>query len=278
MNLHVGLDVGSTTAKLVVLNDQNEIILKSYQRHFSDIKNTTLKLLHLVSDHFPNAKLKMNASGSSGLGICEVLGIPFIQEVVACTEAVKSTEQNIDVIIELGGEDAKLIYLTNGLEQRMNAACAGGTGAFIDQIASLLNTDAAGLNELARSAQKIYPIASRCGVFAKTDIQPLLNEGARREDIAASVFQAVVNQTIGGLACGRPILGNIAFLGGPLTFLSELRHRFIETLNLADEHVLHSQNGHYYVAIGAALESNKNGLIIPRPQTRYFCDELGRGF
>ncbi len=261
MELQVGLDVGSTTAKLVALNNQNEIIFKFYQRHFSDIKNTTLTLLRLLSDQFPHAKLKMNASGSSGLGICDVLGIPFIQEVVACTEAVKSTEANIDVIIELGGEDAKLIYLTNGLEQRMNSACAGGTGAFIDQIASLLNTDAEGLNRLAASAEKIYPIASRCGVFAKTDIQPLLNEGARREDIAASVFQAVVNQTIGGLACGRPIRGNVAFLGGPLTFLTELRHRFMDTLHLKDEHVLHSDNGHYYVAIGAALGSEHNDSL-----------------
>ena len=261
MELQVGLDVGSTTAKLVVLNNQNEIIFKSYQRHFSDIKNTTLKLLNVVSKRFPNVKLKMNASGSSGLGLCEKLGIPFIQEVVACTEAVKSKEPDIDVIIELGGEDAKLIYLTNGLEQRMNSACAGGTGAFIDQIASLLNTDAAGLNKLATKAEKIYPIASRCGVFAKTDIQPLLNEGARREDIAASVFQAVVNQTIAGLANGRPIRGNVAFLGGPLTFLTELRHRFIETLHLKEEQVLHSEDGHYYVAIGAALESEQNHFI-----------------
>lgn len=261
MEFQVGLDVGSTTAKLVVLNERKEMIFKSYERHFSDIKNTTLNLLQTLSEQFPHAKLKMNASGSSGIGICELLGIPFIQEVVACTEAVKSTEPNIDVIIELGGEDAKLIYLTNGLEQRMNAACAGGTGAFIDQIAQLLDTDAAGLNELAASAEKIYPIASRCGVFAKTDIQPLLNEGARREDIAASVFQAVVNQTIGGLACGRPIRGNVAFLGGPLTFLPELRRRFIETLQLTDEQVLHSQDGHYYVAYGAALESGTNHSI-----------------
>lgn len=261
MELHVGLDVGSTTAKMVALNDENKMIFKSYQRHFSDIKNTTLNLMRQLADQFPMAKLKINASGSSGLGICEGLGIPFIQEVVACTEAVKSTQPNIDVIVELGGEDAKLIYLTNGLEQRMNSACAGGTGAFIDQIASLLNTDAEGLNKLAASAEKIYPIASRCGVFAKTDIQPLLNEGARREDIAASVFQAVVNQTIGGLASGRPIRGNVAFLGGPLTFLPELRKRFVKTLRLKEEQVLHSQDGHYYVAIGAALESEKNSSI-----------------
>lgn len=272
MELQVGLDIGSTTEKLVVLNEQNEIIFKSYQRHFSDIKNTTLKLLHLLEEKFPHAKLKMNVSGSSGIGICKLLEIPFIQEVVACTEAVKSTEPNIDVIIELGGEDAKLIYLTSGLEQRMNAACAGGTGAFIDQIASLLNTDAGGLNLLAAAAEKIYPIASRCGVFAKTDIQPLLNEGARREDIAASVFQAVVNQTIGGLACGRPIRGNVAFLGGPLTFLPELRHRFIETLKLKDEQILYSNDGHYYVAIGAALESEKNDTIEIRQLLKVLSD------
>jgi len=261
LEFQVGLDVGSTTAKMVALNDKNEIVFKSYQRHFSDIKNTTLHLIRQLAEKFPTAELKMNASGSSGLGLCKGMGIPFIQEVVACTEAVKSSEPNIDVIIELGGEDAKLIYLTNGMEQRMNSACAGGTGAFIDQIASLLNTDAEGLNKLASNAEKIYPIASRCGVFAKMDVQPLLNEGARREDIAASVFQAVVNQTIAGLASGRPIRGNVAFLGGPLTFLPELRKRFIETLHLKDEQVMYSQDGHYYVAIGAALESEKNHSI-----------------
>ncbi len=261
MELQVGLDIGSTTAKLVILDNQNKMVFKSYQRHFSDIKNTTLTLLKDISARFPSSKLKINASGSSGLGLCEPLGIPFIQEVVACTEAVKSTENDIDVIIELGGEDAKIIYLTNGIEQRMNAACAGGTGAFIDQIATLLNTDAEGLNKLASKHEKIYPIASRCGVFAKTDIQPLINEGARKEDIAASVFQAVVNQTIAGLANGRPIRGNVAFLGGPLTFMPELRKRFIQTLKLKVENVLHSQDGHYYVAIGAALESKKNKSI-----------------
>lgn len=261
MELHVGLDVGSTTAKIVVLNEKRDLLFKSYKRHFSDIKNTTLNLLQSVREKFPGAKLKINASGSSGLGLSEQLEIPFIQEVVACTEAVKSNVPDIDVIIELGGEDAKLIYLTNGLEQRMNSACAGGTGAFIDQIASLLDTDAAGLNELARNAEKIYPIASRCGVFAKTDIQPLINEGVRKEDIAASVFQAVVNQTIGGLACGRPIRGNVAFLGGPLTFLDQLRHRFIKTLNLGEEQFVYSEDGHYYVAIGAAIESKNNDHV-----------------
>ena len=261
MEVLVGLDVGSTTAKIVVLNLNRELLYKAYRRHFSDIRNTTLRLLESVRAKFPDAEIKMNVSGSSGLGIGEKAGIPFIQEVIACTEAVRSHRPNIDVIVELGGEDAKIIYLTNGLEQRMNSACAGGTGAFIDQIASLLNTDAAGLNELARKAEKIYPIASRCGVFAKTDIQPLLNEGVRKEDIAASVFQAVVNQTIGGLACGRPIRGNVALLGGPLTFLDQLRERFIKTLNLADEQAVYSENGHFAVAIGAALQSEKNETV-----------------
>lgn len=262
MILHVGLDVGSTTAKIVVLNEQNELLFKSYHRHFSDIKNTSLKLLQMVEEKFPQSMIKINVSGSSGMGLAEQLDIPFIQEVVACTRAVQNYHSHVDVIVELGGEDAKLVYLTNGLEQRMNSACAGGTGAFIDQIASLLNTDAQGLNELARDAKRIYPIASRCGVFAKTDIQPLINEGVRREDIAASVFQAVVNQTIGGLAYGRPIRGNVAFLGGPLTFLDQLRYRFIETLKLTDEQVMFSEDGHYFVAIGAALESSDNSTIV----------------
>lgn len=261
MRLNVGLDVGSTTAKLVALNEEKEIVFKSYLRHFSDIKNTTVKLLNNLFKRFPQSTVSMNVSGSSGLNLSEQLNIPFIQEVVACTEAVKSKHPNIDVVIELGGEDAKIIYLTNGMEQRMNSACAGGTGAFIDQIASLLDTDASGLNELAKNATKIYPIASRCGVFAKTDIQPLLNEGVPREDIAASVFQAVVNQTVSGLACGRPIRGNVALLGGPLTFLSELRKRFIETLNLDEEVMKNTEDGQYYVAIGAALESAKNNPV-----------------
>ncbi|MCD8502583.1 MAG: 2-hydroxyacyl-CoA dehydratase [Bacillaceae bacterium] len=258
MRLNVGLDVGSTTAKLVALNEERKIVFKSYLRHFSDVKNTTVQLLSNLFNQFPHSSVSMNVSGSSGLKLSEQLSIPFIQEVVACTEAVKSKHPNIDVVIELGGEDAKIIYLTNGMEQRMNAACAGGTGAFIDQIASLLHTDASGLNDLAKNAKKIYPIASRCGVFAKTDIQPLLNEGVNREDIAASVFQAVVNQTVSGLACGRPIRGNVVLLGGPLTFLSELRKRFNETLKLKSEEMKSTEDGQYYVAIGAALESAKN--------------------
>ncbi|OEF97785.1 2-hydroxyglutaryl-CoA dehydratase [Desulfuribacillus alkaliarsenatis] len=261
MNLHIGLDVGSTTAKMVALNEQDDIVFKSYRRHFSDVKNTTIQLLEELLHRFPNGNFKFTISGSSGMGLSEILNIQFIQEVIACTEVVKYLDSAVDVVIELGGEDAKIIYLTNGMEQRMNSACAGGTGAFIDQIASLLDTDAAGLNDLARTYEKIYPVASRCGVFAKTDIQPLLNEGARREDIAASVFQAVVNQTISGLACGRPIRGKVAFLGGPLTFLPELRNRFIETLKLADNEIFETENGQYFVAIGAAMESKDSSFI-----------------
>lgn len=257
MTLQVGLDVGSTTAKIVALNEKRQLVFKSYLRHFSDIKKTALNLFKSLAEKFPKEDLQIHASGSSGMSLSEQLGIPFIQEVVACTEAVRSKDPNIDVVIELGGEDAKIIYLTNGMEQRMNSACAGGTGAFIDQIASLLQTDAAGLNELAERSEHIYPIASRCGVFAKTDIQALINDGASREDIAASVFQAVVNQTIGGLACGRPIRGNVAFLGGPLTFLPQLRLRFMETLHLTDEQVMSAADGQYFVALGAAMEKRE---------------------
>ncbi|RYL90443.1 2-hydroxyacyl-CoA dehydratase [Sporolactobacillus sp. THM19-2] len=261
MKLQVGLDIGSTTAKMVAINPEHKLVFKSYRRHFSEIKKTAVQLLHSLFKKFPSAVLQLHASGSSGISLSEELGVPFVQEVVACTQAVKARNPNIDVVIELGGEDAKIIYLTHGMEQRMNTACAGGTGAFIDQIASLLQTDAAGLNKLAEGAERIYPIASRCGVFAKTDIQALVNDGVRKEDIAASVFQAVVNQTVSGLACGRPIKGNVAFLGGPLTFLPELRHRFMETLNLTHEHVMESDDGQYFVAIGAAMADSSNDSI-----------------
>ncbi|WP_010632567.1 2-hydroxyacyl-CoA dehydratase [Sporolactobacillus vineae] len=256
MILRVGLDIGSTTAKVVAIDEAHQLVFKSYRRHFSEIKKTAIGLLKSLSEKFPEAILHLHASGSSGMGLSEQLGVPFVQEVVACTQAVKAKDPTVDVVIELGGEDAKIIYLTGGMEQRMNAACAGGTGAFIDQIASLLQTDAAGLNKLAEKSERIYPIASRCGVFAKTDIQALINDGVSREDIAASVFQAVVNQTVSGLACGRPIRGNVAFLGGPLTFLPQLRHRFAVTLNLEKAHVMDTRNGQYFVAIGAAMDRN----------------------
>ncbi|GGF98500.1 2-hydroxyacyl-CoA dehydratase [Paenibacillus aceti] len=261
MLLHIGLDIGSTTAKLVAITADGEIIHQEYGRHYSDVKGTTLQMLHELRQRFPDASVSMNIAGSAGLTIAGHVKLPFIQEVIACTEAVEQYIPKTDVVIELGGEDAKIIYFTGGLEQRMNAACAGGTGAFIDQIAALLKTEAAGMNELAKGCKTIYPIASRCGVFAKTDVQPLLNEGARKEDIAASVFQSVVNQTISGLACGRPISGNVAFLGGPLTYLSELRQRFIETLKIADEAVIFPANSLYFVALGAAIKSKGSECV-----------------
>lgn len=258
MKFHMGLDIGSTTAKLVVLTPTKKVIYQKYCRHFSNIKNTALEMLNEVLTQYPDAKVTINISGSAGMRISEQIDIPFVQEVIACTEAVEYYIPETDVVIELGGEDAKIIYFENGVEQRMNAACAGGTGAFIDQIAALLQTDASGMNTYAKNHQKIYPIASRCGVFAKTDVQPLLNEGAQKEDIAASVFQSVVIQTISGLACGRPIRGKIAFLGGPLTYLSELRQRFIETLNLQPDEVIFPSGSEYFVARGAAFCSMKN--------------------
>ncbi len=261
MLLHAGLDVGSTTVKLVVLNSSGELIYQKYARHFSDVKNTILQMLSDFQTKFTEADITLNITGSAGLSIAKQIGVSFMQEVVVCTEAIETYIPHADVAIELGGEDAKIIYLSNGVEQRMNAACAGGTGAFIDQIASLLSTDAEGLNEMAKDYGTIYPIASRCGVFAKTDVQPLLNEGARKSDIAVSVFQSVVTQTVAGLACGRPIRGKVAFLGGPLTYLSELRQRFIETLKLSDDEVIFPDNSQYYVALGAALQGKKQAPI-----------------
>ncbi|WFD10936.1 2-hydroxyacyl-CoA dehydratase [Tepidibacter hydrothermalis] len=256
--LHVGFDVGSTTIKVVVLDKNENIIYSKYKRHFSDIKKSIKELIEELYNEFSERYITFKVSGSSGLAVSERLDIPFIQEVIACNLAVEKFIQNTDVAIELGGEDAKITYFKNGVEQRMNCACAGGTGAFIDQMASLLKTDAAGLNELAKKHKNIYPIAARCGVFAKSDIQPLLNEGAAKEDIAASIFQSIVTQTISGLACGRPIKGKIAFLGGPLYFLSELRQRFIETLNLTQDQIIFPPNSHYFVAIGAAFSSIKS--------------------
>ena len=253
--LHVGLDVGSTTVKIIVMNNNEEIIYKDYRRHFSDTKNTVCTVLKELNEKYPHSQFTLALTGSGAMSAAKFLGVNFIQEVVSCKRAVEKYIPQTDVVIELGGEDAKIIYFDKSIEQRMNGTCAGGTGAFIDQMASLLHTDTAGLNELAKNHKIIYPIASRCGVFAKTDIQPLINEGAAKEDIAASIFQAVVNQTISGLACGRPIRGKVAFLGGPLTYLSELRNRFIETLNLADNEIIVPNEAHLLVATGAALDS-----------------------
>jgi predicted CoA-substrate-specific enzyme activase len=258
---HIGLDVGSTTVKIVICDDKDSIVYSKYQRHFSDIKSTIANIIKDAFNSFRETNITIMVTGSGGLSVSKWLNIPFIQEVVACTNTIERFIPNTDVAIELGGEDAKITFFDDGIDQRMNGTCAGGTGAFIDQMASLLKTDAQGLNELAKGHKVIYPIAARCGVFAKTDVQPLLNEGAAKEDVAASIFQAVVNQTIGGLACGKSIKGNVAFLGGPLYFLSELRKRFIETLGLTEREVVFPKNSQLFVAIGAALASKKETYI-----------------
>lgn len=258
MTLRAGIDVGSTTVKLVVLNENNNALFSKYERHYSDVKTAAKKILEEAKTIVGNQNLTMNITGSGGIGLADVLAIPFVQEVIACTKTVEEVIPETDVAIELGGEDAKITFFEGALEQRMNGSCAGGTGAFIDQMAVLLKTDANGVNQLAKGYRTIYPIASRCGVFAKTDVQPLINEGAAKEDIAASIFQAVVNQTIAGLASGRKIKGNIAFLGGPLFFMSELRKRFIETLEIAPENVVFPENPQLFVAMGAAFYSENS--------------------
>lgn len=252
---HVGIDIGSTTVKVVILDNENKLIYSRYERHFSDIKNKLKELLFDAYKIVNDAALTIVVTGSGGISLANAMGVAFTQEVIASTKAIKTYYPETDVAIELGGEDAKITYFNGGIEQRMNGTCAGGTGSFIDQMATLLRVDAAGLNELAKDYNTIYPIAARCGVFAKTDVQPLLNEGVAKEDIAVSVLQAVVIQTISGLACGRSIKGNVAFLGGPLYFLSELRNRFIETLNLEENQVIFPENSQIFVAIGAALSS-----------------------
>ncbi len=251
--LKLGLDVGSTTVKIVLLNSKNEMIFSKYERHFSDIKNTIVNLIDEAYSKFKDNQIAVMVTGSGGLSVAKWLNVTFIQEVIACTNTVEKLIPETDVAIELGGEDAKITYFVGNIDQRMNGTCAGGTGAFIDQMATLLKTDAAGLNELAKNYKNIYPIASRCGVFAKTDVQPLINEGAAKADVAASIFQAVVNQTISGLACGRPIKGKVAFLGGPLYFLSELRNRFIDTLKLKEDEIIFPKDSQLFVAQGAAL-------------------------
>ena len=257
----LGIDVGSTTIKVVVLDCYNKVIYSDYKRHFSDIKTTLKQALKRCFKKIGNVTLRVTVTGSGGIAASEWLKVDFQQEVISCTKAVEEFLHKTDVVIELGGEDAKITYLKDGIDQRMNGTCAGGTGAFIDQMAILLNTDARGLNELSKEATIIYPIASRCGVFAKTDVQPLINEGAKRSDIAASIFQAVVNQTISGLACGKPICGNVAFLGGPLHFLDGLTKRFIETLNLKEGEYSIPKNAELYVAIGAAILAENKEII-----------------
>lgn len=261
--LFVGTDVGSTTVKIVCLDEADKVIYSVYQRHFSNVRETSKELFedffaYIEKTYGADVSFKISITGSGGLGVSKWIDVDFVQEVIACIKAIETVIPETDVAIELGGEDAKITYLKNDMEQRMNGSCAGGTGAFVDQIASLLDTDASGLNELAKGYDTIYPIASRCGVFAKTDIQPLINEGVKKENIAVSVFQAVVNQTITGLACGKKITGKVAFLGGPLFFLSELRKRFIETLKLTPENIIFPEDSQLFVAMGACILSKEN--------------------
>lgn len=248
----LGIDVGSTTLKTVLLDENKNILEKSYKRHFSKVREATLEHLKSLKDLLIDKKIKICITGSAGLGISEAGGIDFVQEVFASSLAVDEKFPQTDVVIELGGEDAKIIFLSGGVEERMNGACAGGTGAFIDQMANLMNLDTMELDKLSFECEKLYPIASRCGVFAKSDVQPLLNQGIRKEDICASIYQAVVEQTITGLAQGREIKGNVLFLGGPLHFLKGLGLRFKKSLNLDDEHAIFPDDGHYFVALGAA--------------------------
>ena len=258
----LGIDIGSTTVKIAILDEEHNILFSDYERHFANIRETLSELLKKAYDQLGELQLHPMITGSGGLTLANHLGVPFTQEVVAVATSLQELAPKTDVAIELGGEDAKIIYFEGGnVEQRMNGICAGGTGSFIDQMASLIQTDASGLNEYAKNYKSLYTIAARCGVFAKTDIQPLINEGATKEDLSASIFQAVVNQTISGLACGKPIRGHVAFLGGPLHFLSELKAAFIRTLNLDDEHIIDVDNSHLFAAIGSALNAKEEVCI-----------------
>lgn len=262
---HIGLDVGSTTVKVVIFNTEAEAVYARYQRHMSDVRATVAQMLAEALDAAPfsadsdvNGReqlFTLSLTGSGAISLAEEMNLTFVQEVIASAASIRHIIPDADVTIELGGEDAKITFFTGGVEQRMNETCAGGTGAFIDQMAAFLNTDAQGLNALAVNHHQLYPIASRCGVFAKTDILPLLNEGCAKEDIAASIFQAVVDQVIGGLACGREIRGKVAFLGGPLAFLPALRQRFVDSLALPEGDALFPEHAEFFVAGGAALHT-----------------------
>ena len=258
MQYTLGIDIGSTTVKIAILDQRHQILFSDYQRHFANIRETLSDLLSKAYEKLGNVTMHPMITGSGGLTLANHLRVPFVQEVIAVSTSLQTFAPATDVAIELGGEDAKIIYFEGGnVEQRMNGICAGGTGSFIDQMASLLQTDASGLNEYAKNYHSLYTIAARCGVFAKSDIQPLINEGATKEDLSASIFQAVVNQTISGLACGKPIRGHVAFLGGPLHFLSELKQSFIRTLKLDDAHIIDTDNSHLFAAIGSALNAKE---------------------
>ena len=266
MNLRGGIDIGSTTVKVVVLDENNALLFRSYERHFSKTRERTVETLYAIRDMLTGQTVHMVITGSAGLGVSKASGIDFVQEVYATAAAVQEYHPDTDAVIELGGEDAKIIFFGGALEERMNGSCAGGTGAFIDQMSSLLDVTVGELNELSLRHEKIYPIASRCGVFAKSDIQPILNQGGRKEDLAASIFQAVVDQTVAGLTQGRELKGKIVFLGGPLHFLSGLRQRFVETLQLDADHAVFPEDGDCFAAMGAALCSTD---YTPRPFEEY---------
>ena len=279
----LGIDIGSTTVKIAVLDPAHSLMFADYRRHHADIRKTLYDLLAEAQEKLGNVTVHPVITGSGGLTLANYLKVPFVQEVVAVSTALEEIAPKTDVAIELGGEDAKIIYFENGnVEQRMNGICAGGTGSFIDQMASLLQTDAAGLNEYAKSYGSLYTIAARCGVFAKSDIQPLINDGATREDLSASIFQSVVNQTISGLACGKPIRGHVAFLGGPLHFLTELKAAFIRTLKLDEEHTIDLDNSHLFAAMGSAMNAKEdNSLSLAEMASRLSGDfkmefEIGR--
>ena len=253
MSLRIGIDIGSTTVKVVVLDEQNKLLFRSYERHYSKTRERACETLHSIQEMLQGKQVKLVITGSAGLGVANASGIDFVQEVYATAAAVNTYIPDTDAVIELGGEDAKIIFFGGALEERMNGSCAGGTGAFIDQMATLMNVTVNELDELSLKHEKIYPIASRCGVFAKSDIQPILNQGGRKEDVAASIFQAVVDQTVAGLTQGRELKGKIVFLGGPLHFLMGLRQRFVETLKLDEEHAIFPEDGDCFAAMGAAL-------------------------
>ncbi len=259
----LGVDVGSTTVKTVILDEDGNIIRSRYERHFSKVRETVIKQLSDIADEYSGCEFRLSITGSAGLGLANAAGLPFVQEVFGAFIAVKNSYPDADAVIELGGEDAKIIFLTGGVEQRMNGSCAGGTGAFIDQMATLLGVTADELDRLSLNAEKVYPIASRCGVFAKSDIQPLLNQGAKREDIAASIFQAVVDQTVSGLAQGREIKGKVLFLGGPLFFQKGLRKAFVNSLKLSEENAVFPENAPCFMAFGCALYAKENSEPMP---------------
>ncbi|MCL2368608.1 MAG: acyl-CoA dehydratase activase, partial [Oscillospiraceae bacterium] len=257
MPIKIGIDIGSTTVKVVLLDEHNTLLYRAYARHYSKVREEAANQLRLVAERLKGQVVRPLITGSAGLGVSKVCDVPFVQEVYATAAAVRAYIPDTDAVIELGGEDAKIIFFGNTLEERMNGSCAGGTGSFIDQMATLLDVTVPELDALALRHEKIYPIASRCGVFAKSDIQPILNQGGRKEDIAASIYQAVVDQTVGGLTQGRDLTGKIAFLGGPLTFLQGLRDRFVESLDLDEDHALFPENADTFAAIGAALCTDK---------------------